>query len=663
MGLSVSGAARAMSHAAALDAGLTVNLKNSTTYMLRSELSSTLRQPTSFEKIRTGVVHSVSQALNSGSQAFETLQQNLHRVSPVLAVGMNSATQVGAKLRATSFMQGAEAGVRGTAAALVELPLGLALFKQGGLYEMFPQPFKQLAHSQVADAISHATGGLSRVMSDSVSELQHANTLSHHVMHELFTNPIGIARNGWGLYETHVLNNSLETPDDVYRGFKTATQAALLAAGFVRMPTLSLPTAAVAPPGRVIVLKRSEYSVVHEGAATSAGAAGSGSVLPHVGARSPASLASTQSLWPVKNSPSFQTSFVNSPMESLQAAQGKAPKSSPSPLFKANALGQGDKVQTIVERGPADHPQAELGGVYSIRYGFWPNRHPDLGPSVSVDRLLNSPVPMAPGWPGVKLDRALTDAEYIALTKKLGGVEVHLMHLDGDYYLTSGNVNSAPNVPGWENFERVYSMGHMHPSGKLKASDEGDLPMTTGFYEHTLRTFPDARLSLETRVVADVPHTIQSRSFGPVRAFVDSLPKYYNNQDLKLPSMAPVVVGVHQRLNGVGVMRISIPSELTPAQGMQLRTALQELAQQQGFKTVTFEVELPQVHREAVQEAIVGIQGNRLVQSQVEAEYDFVRPGYPANDQIFVWHEDIAQPQRRVTNAEIWLGQNLKPSP
>ncbi len=787
-------------------------------------------------------------------------------------------------LRATDAVQKVQAGASGIGASVVGVIKGMGTVFQAGVYATLPIPIRVLSHPHLADALSNATGGASRAVTDTVIELHQANAMVNQGIREVMTNPLGVARHAWDTFDANVRTNPLATPQDWFRGFKTATDVALIL-GWARtpVPVLSRSPAANAmvtypmlTRGQTIDLMPHEYSVASGASSASSAQHAAGAVaaprnrrqsgrapldpaefkVAEIIARAPrvariepgadfvplaadflsesrvverssnptqlsvlkdaatgvarisgeqfnitvdaagrAKIVVSYRLGPSKitidgmswllftervvqalnrekisvsefeiqhrpqkkietqNGPAWREyvsvqrrvlipegdkkkdrfridltnaqgqirtyefdrrimsnelvvgddgrymvfnekvglTIPNGTYHSMhfERADGRLTTVSrtqptldeidtlvidllgPSLLgtlhFQSGNLVRSDIFDTygtgVVARGPATHPQAELGGTYALDVGFFPNRSPELGEASTVDELLNAKEVLVPGRDGVRVDREISDQEIDRLSKRLGGVEVHAVQLDGVDYLLSGNFRSAPNNAQWESFARVYSMNHVHPPGDgLMASGvNGDLGTAQLLYAHTLNHFPHARLTRRTRVVSDEGGVVKSLSFGPVREFT-AAPDYYNVKDLGLSGLANFVVGVRQRTNGVGVMRIVIPAKSSFKTGMgvnsdghSIRQALLALAKQRGFETVTFEVDLRSANPATVYDLIVDLQGHRVVQSMEEARYNFQTGTYPTNHRIFVWHEDVNNPDRPVSNAEVWL--------
>ncbi len=336
--------------------------------------------------------------------------------------------------------------------------------------------------------------------------------------------------------------------------------------------------------------------------------------------------------------------------------------------------------------GPRSHPQFQFGGRYSMTHGFFPNRSPELSSGIAtLNTLLSSKGKLVPGYDGVQIEQGLSDEMLFQIASDLGGngnklVEVNHMWADGNDYLMSGNFHAAPLVPDWNRFQRIHSMGHVHPNGVLLASEVGgDTDVARMLYLHTLKSFPNERLLTQTRVVAKSNGTVQSQSYGPTRDIQGEMVRL-RAQDLGLSAMDGLTVQMRRNQNNVTVMRIDLPQswsdpkttadtrstmgsaearELAIARGTLIRAALLEEAKKRGSGVVTFEVSLENFDfDEAVaHQIIVGMQGNRLVQSMVEARYGFYSGTYWDDSKILVWHEDLNAPTRHVSNREVWLGE------
>jgi len=349
--------------------------------------------------------------------------------------------------------------------------------------------------------------------------------------------------------------------------------------------------------------------------------------------------------------------------------------------FENGAVARNSKVfeyeQTVIippGEGPSGLPHHDHGGVFSLARGFFPNRDLQLPTHTTVEMLLQYDPPRVPGHQGVTIDREPTESEYHQLAKKFGGqwgeVEVGVLEVDGELHLFSGNSDQLYASSIGKNAQWIEPRGHNHPSPGGPASLE-DVTTALSHFQQTLKSYPNKRFGLRTKVVPNNGDgRVYSLHYGPKHAFkkeervidVDAL-------GLDLDQVS-VDVRLRERASNNGsVIRISVAPknhqtsvaqapDAFIADGAKIRAALLDLAKTQDLKLVTFEVDLqdpiPEIH-----EVITGLQQSHrhVVHSMVEPKYDFSHGVYLTNDTIYVWHMDPKNPQRHVTNAEVWLDQ------
>ncbi|HRK56373.1 MAG TPA: hypothetical protein PLQ67_02485 [Burkholderiaceae bacterium] len=300
-----------------------------------------------------------------------------------------------------------------------------------------------------------------------------------------------------------------------------------------------------------------------------------------------------------------------------------------------------------VAQGPANHPHADLPGLYHLNAGFFPHGTEAPLSEVSIEALIGGPRRIVPGYSGVRVPRVLAEAELALLQRRLGGVEVLARTVDGQVYYFSGNQNAVMgDVAG----QHVFSPHHNHPGdperglvGTPRASRADQANLTQDFLD-TLIYFPQAKLEPSYVLTLNEAGTITRSPFGPIR------PVQTPAQTLHLVIQgAPQLRVAYRSVRGVGIARIGglESAKLDEVQANVLQQALIAEAQRRGDVLLSSEYELDAASEATRMVILHGLEVNQ------QANYDFTS-GEHGDGLIHVFHQEVSAPTRSVSNAEVW---------